>query len=104
VTRKQTRRSRVFRSLGRLKDGLFFALRVLRWLVAQLLQFLRRHHEFAESLLLGAVVSYLLAYVPIVGPFLGLGTFVTSVVIGLIRELGGALKAFNPNSNPKGNS
>ncbi len=58
-----------------------------RELVRKILCFIRRHHHIAESILLGAAISWLLAYLPIIGGFLSLVSLATSVAIGMVKEL-----------------
>jgi hypothetical protein len=58
-----------------------------RELVRKLLRFCRRHHHIAESILLGAAIGWLLAYLPIFGGFLSLVALATSVAIGMVKEL-----------------
>jgi uncharacterized protein involved in cysteine biosynthesis len=62
-------------------------------LVENILLFLRRHRQLAESLLLGAIVAFLLTQIPVLGHFLGLCALVTSGAIGLMREMNEALKS-----------
>ena len=53
----------------------------------RILRFLRSHREFAEAMLLGAIVAFLLNKVPLLGGFLALCALVTAAAIGLLREL-----------------
>lgn len=58
-----------------------------RPLVLAILRFLRRHRRFCASLLLGAIVAWLLTWVPLAGKFLALCALVVGAVIGLVHEL-----------------
>ena len=76
-------------------------------LARAILRFLKSHRQFGESLLLGALVAFLLSKVPFIGGFLGLCALVTAAAIGLMRELREDLtKLFdldldvNPDPNP----
>ena len=56
-------------------------------LVERILQFLERHREFAESMLLGAIIAWLLAHIPWIGGFFALCALVTSAAIGVLKEI-----------------
>ena len=76
----------------RAKHDLIRLSRRAKKLVEKILLFLRRHQQFAESVLLGAIAAYLLSLLPVLGRALGLLALVTGAAIGLMRELGGALR------------
>jgi uncharacterized protein involved in cysteine biosynthesis len=63
-------------------------------LVLAMLRFLKRHQHFAEALLLGALVAYLLTHIPWIGGFLALCALVTAAAIGVARELKEDLTTF----------
>jgi hypothetical protein len=56
-------------------------------LVEAIIGFIRKHRRLGESLLLGAIVAFLLCQLPWIGDFLGLIALVTSGAVGLMREL-----------------
>lgn len=56
-------------------------------LVERILDFVDRHREFAESILLGAVIALLLYQIPWLGGFFALITLVTAAAIGVLKEL-----------------
>ena len=56
-------------------------------IVESILAFIRKHRHLSESLLLGAIVAFLLCQIPVIGSFLGLLALVTAGACGLIREL-----------------
>jgi hypothetical protein len=56
-------------------------------LVERILQFLENHKEFAQSMLLGSIIAYLLAQIPWIGGFLALCALVTAAAIGVLKEL-----------------
>jgi len=56
-------------------------------LVERTLKFLDRHREFVESMLLGAVVAWLLAHIPWIGGFLALCALVTAAAVGILKEI-----------------
>jgi hypothetical protein len=58
-----------------------------RGLVEAALRFCRRHREFAEAMILGALVAYLLAQIPWLGGFLALCALVTAAALGVLKEL-----------------
>ena len=58
-----------------------------RQVVEAIIRFIHRHREFAEAMILGAIVAYLLAQLPWIGSFLALCALVTSASIGVLREL-----------------
>lgn len=69
------------------KESLLMLAKEMPRLVEQILIFLRRHRQFAEALLLGAIVAFLLTFIPGIGHFLALLTLVTAGAIGLMRDL-----------------
>lgn len=71
----------------RAKEQLFLLYSRARKLVSGILRFLERHRRFGESVLLGALVAYLLSRIPWIGGFLALCALVTSAALGLLREL-----------------
>ncbi len=72
---------------ARVKAELVLLARRGRQLVLAILRFLHRHRRFGESLVLGAVVAYLLSKIPVVGGFLALCAMATAATAGLMREL-----------------
>ena len=56
-------------------------------IVERILQFLERHREFAEAMLLGAIAAFLLAHIPWLGCFLALCALVTAAAIGILKEI-----------------
>ena len=56
-------------------------------IVEAALWFCRRHREFAEAMILGALVAYLLSHIPWIGGFLALCTLITAAAIGVLKEL-----------------
>ena len=71
----------------RVKEDLCRLAQKGKSLVEKILLFLRRHRQFAECLLLGAIVAFLLTQIPVIGNFLGLLALVTAGAVGLAREL-----------------
>jgi len=49
--------------------------------------FVRRHREFTEAVLIGAIMAYALSHIPWIGGFLALCTLVTTTAIGVMHEL-----------------
>jgi hypothetical protein len=56
-------------------------------LVEGILKFIERHRQFAEAVLLGALIAFLLAQVPWIGGFLALCALVTATAVGVMKEL-----------------
>jgi membrane-bound metal-dependent hydrolase YbcI (DUF457 family) len=56
-------------------------------LVETIIRFIQRHREFAHTILLGAIVAWLLAHIPWIGSFLALCALVTAAAIGVLKEL-----------------
>jgi uncharacterized membrane protein len=56
-------------------------------LVEAAIRFCQRHREFAEAMILGAMIAYLLSHIPWIGGFLGLCALVTAAAIGVLKEL-----------------
>lgn len=56
-------------------------------LVEAMIRFIQRHREFAEAMLLGALIAYLLAQIPWLGSFLALCALVTAAAVGVLKEL-----------------
>lgn len=72
---------------------------ISKTLVIGVLNFIRRHHIIAESLILGAIAAFLLSHIPFFGFFLGICALITFAAVGLMRELRSQLSdVFNPNS------
>jgi hypothetical protein len=69
------------------KEALLRLWRRCKALVEAILNFIRRHRHLSESLLLGAIVAFLLCQIPVLGTFLGLVALVTAGAVGLMREL-----------------
>ena len=72
---------------SRAKAELLMLWHQAKRLVERILQFLERHREFAESMLLGAIIAWLLAHIPWIGMFLGLCALVTCAAIGVLKEI-----------------
>ena len=58
-----------------------------RKLGIQILRFIRRHRHLGEAAILGAIIAYLLCFIPWVGGFLALIALAISIMGGVIREL-----------------
>lgn len=58
-----------------------------RSLGERILQFIERHKEFTEAMLLGAIAAYILAHVPWIGSFLALCTLITAAAIGVMKQM-----------------
>lgn len=56
-------------------------------LVEGILRFIERHRQFGESILLGALIAFLLAQIPWIGGFLALCALVTAAAVGVMKEL-----------------
>jgi hypothetical protein len=52
-----------------------------------IIRFIERHKEFAEAVLIGAIMAFLVSKIPWIGGFLALCTLITSAAIGVLREL-----------------
>jgi hypothetical protein len=52
-----------------------------------IVRFIQRHREFAESMILGALMAYLVAQIPWIGAFVALCTLITAAAIGVLKEL-----------------
>lgn len=72
---------------GKAKEQLLLLYTRARNLVIGILKFMERHRQFAEAMLLGAVIAYLLSKIPWIGMFLSLCCLVTFAAIGIAREL-----------------
>ena len=72
---------------GKAKAELSILFAKARRLAVAILRFLKAHRRFAEALLLGAIVAFLLTKIPLLGNFLALVALATSSAIGLMREL-----------------
>ena len=55
--------------------------------VERILQFIERHKEFTEAMLLGAILAYLVAHIPWIGGFLALCTLITAAAIGVMKQM-----------------
>jgi hypothetical protein len=55
--------------------------------VERILQFIKRHKEFTEAMILGAIAAYILAHVPWIGGFLALCTLITAAAIGVMKQM-----------------
>jgi hypothetical protein len=71
----------------RVKAELLLLWHHARALVESVIGFVIRHNHLAECLVLGALVAYLLAQVPVFGGFLALLALVTAASVGLMVEL-----------------
>ena len=58
-----------------------------RQIVEAIIRFCQRHKEFAEAMILGALIAYLLSHIPWIGGFLALSTLITASAIGVLKEL-----------------
>lgn len=56
-------------------------------LIESILTFIRQHRHLSESLLVGAIVAFLLCKLPWIGDFLGLLVLMAASAVGLMREL-----------------
>ena len=72
---------------GKAKAELSILFAKARRLAVAILRFLKAHRRFAEALLLGAIVAFLLTKIPLLGNFLALAALATSAAMGLAREL-----------------
>jgi hypothetical protein len=52
-----------------------------------IVRFIQRHREFAESMILGAIMAYLISQIPWIGGFAALCALVTAAAIGVLKEL-----------------
>jgi hypothetical protein len=59
----------------------------------KIIRFIKRHRHLGESAVLGAVIAYLLCYVPFIGGFLALVALGLTVAAGVLRELKDSLAA-----------
>jgi hypothetical protein len=84
TARSRIRRLRIPRDA---KEALLRLWHRCKALVEAILNFIRRHRHLSESLLLGAIVAFLLTQLPVIGNFLALLALVTSGAVGLMREL-----------------
>ena len=72
---------------ARAKAELLMLWHQAKRLVERVLQFLERHREFAESMLLGAIIAWLLAHIPWIGGFLALCALITAAAIGVMKQM-----------------
>lgn len=72
---------------ARAKAELLMLWHRAKHLVERILQFLERHREFAEAMLLGAIAAFLLANIPWIGGFLALCALVTAAAVGVLKEI-----------------
>lgn len=81
----------------RAKAELFLLWSHARWLAEKVIGFVARHHSLGECLVLGAIVAYLLASVPLLGGFFALVALVTAASVGLMVEMIKEIESvFNP--------
>jgi hypothetical protein len=52
-----------------------------------IVRFIQRHHEFAETMILGAIMAFLVSQIPWIGGFMALCTLITAAAIGVLKEL-----------------
>ena len=79
---------------ARAKSDLLMLWHKARNLAEKILAYLEHHREFAESILLGAIVAFVVAHIPWIGGFLALCTLVTAAAIGVMRQLRRDLEVF----------
>ena len=72
---------------AKVKAELMILASQARSLVLCIIRFIKRHRRFGETMILGAVVAFLLAKIPWIGGFLALCALVTAAAVGLMREL-----------------
>ena len=72
---------------ARCKAELLMLWQKFKTVVEAALRFCQRHREFAEAMILGALIAYLLAQIPWIGGFLALCALVTAAAIGVLKEL-----------------
>lgn len=79
------------------KAELLMLWRKARGVAESILCFLQRHHEFCATLLLGALIAYLLSHIPWIGGFLALCALVTAAALGVLKQLRSDIEAlFEP--------
>lgn len=49
--------------------------------------FVHRHRQFAEAVIIGAIMAYAISHIPWIGGFAALCTLVTATAIGVLKEL-----------------
>ena len=78
---------RRLRVCARVKAELVILATRARTLVVRMLNFIRRNSRFCEAILLGSLVAYLLAHVPLIGGLLALCALVTAAAWGLMKQM-----------------
>jgi len=58
-----------------------------RTVAEAIITFVQRHRQFAEAVLIGAIMAYAISHIPWIGGFLALCTLVTATAIGVMHEL-----------------
>ena len=69
------------------KEQLLLLCTRARKLVVGILRFIERHKQFAEAMILGAIIAYLLAHIPWIGNFLALCALITAAAVGVLKAL-----------------
>lgn len=72
---------------ARCKAELLMLWHKCKTIVEAALRFCQRHREFAEAMILGALIAYLLAQIPWLGGFLALCALCTAAAVGVLKEL-----------------
>lgn len=72
---------------ARAKAELLMLYAKARHIVEKLIAFLHRHREFAETLLIGAIIAFLLAQIPWIGGFLALCALVSVAAVACLNSL-----------------
>jgi hypothetical protein len=72
---------------ARAKADLLLLWHKARTVAEGIVRFIQRHHRFAQSMILGAIIAYAVAHVPWIGGLLAACALVTSAAIGVLHEL-----------------
>lgn len=72
---------------ARVKAELMLLFYAAKDIAIKILAFLKRHKEFIEAMLLGALVALLLTAIPWLGYFLALCSLVTAAALGILAEI-----------------
>lgn len=72
---------------AKVKADLLMLWQTAKRIAERILAFLERNRHFVESMMLGAMMAFLLSRIPWIGTFLALCALVTAAAIGLMRQM-----------------
>lgn len=72
---------------AKVKAELFMLFKATRDIAIRVIRFLQRHAHLGRCLILGAIMAFLLSFIPWVGGLLALVALVTCAAVGVMNEL-----------------